>query len=195
MGVEAWGVRRRARGVRVVQVGIGGYRRAGRRDDRDQRRLLRRPAAGPGPGTVVIATQRLGRDRGDARVRPGGRGAARARRTLARVPRRRRARSSPRPRMVTGAGRGDVGGSRPRGGRHGVGRRGRHGAALRHRPGDPRHAAARALAGLGEPGTRGPQPRQLERGALARRSTRPRYALRVGAVLQAAFLRDIHAEV
>ena len=57
MGVEAWGVRRRARDVRVVQVGIGGRPRAGMSGIVISAGLCGGLLPGQGPGTVVIPTQ------------------------------------------------------------------------------------------------------------------------------------------
>jgi len=57
MGVEAWGVRRRARHLRVVQVGIGGRPPAGMRGIVISAGLCGGLLAEHAPGTVVIATQ------------------------------------------------------------------------------------------------------------------------------------------
>jgi hypothetical protein len=57
MGVEAWGVRRRARDVRVIQVGIGGTAEAGDAPVVISAGLCGGLLPDHEPGTVVIATQ------------------------------------------------------------------------------------------------------------------------------------------
>ena len=180
MGVEAWGVRRRARGAPCRP---GRHRRAaaGRAArDRDQRGALRRPAAraDPGHGGHRHARSSTSRARPMPAIPVSSRRSRRPRATFA-------CRSSSGS-LVSTAGDGDrprpgdVGTARPRRGGHGVRRCGGIGAAFRRAPGDPRHPVARALRRVGGAGSRDPPAGELERGDLARRSTRR--ATRCGSV-------------
>ena len=166
MSVEAWGVRRRAKGIRVAEVGIGGSAAPGDASIVISAGLCGGLLPDQAPGSVMIATSVVRRDRGDACLRPGGRCPAGARRAIPRIRGHHRLahldeRAGHRIRTVR------LGGARPRGGGHGVGRCGRDGAALRHRSRHPRHPASRAVAGVGASGTRDPQPRELAGGAVA----------------------------
>ncbi len=155
MSVETWGVRRRARGLRVTQVGIGGAAAPGDATIVISAGLCGGLLADQAPGTVVIATSvsdETGATHGcDPQV-------------AARLERAARSLGFPvvtgslvsTSALVTGSGRDDW----ARRGHVAVdmefGCRGGDRSPVRHGPRHSRHTAPRALARVGEPWARGP---------------------------------------
>lgn len=193
MSVETWGVRRRARGLRVTQVGIGGAAAPGDATIVISAGLCGGLLADQAPGTVVIATSvsdETGATHGcDPQV-------------AARLERAARSLGFPvvtgslvsTSALVTGSGRDDW----ARRGHVAVDMELAAAAATAPRFGTvrvildtPRHELSPAWV---NPGRAVRNPANW-REAIWLAIQTPRYALRVGAVLEAAFLRDIHAEV
>ena len=193
MSVEAWGVRRRARGINVAQVGIGGSAAPGDASIIISAGLCGGLLPGQAPGTVVIATTVSDET-----------GATHACDPIVAARLERAARSLgylvisgslvSTSALVTGSGRADWAGR----GHVAVDMESAAAAATAPRFGTvrvildtPRHELAPAWV---NPGRAIRNPANW-REALWLAIHTPRYALRVGAVLEAAFLRDIDAQV
>jgi hypothetical protein len=193
MSVEAWGVRRRARGIRVSQVGIGGSAAPGDATIVISAGLCGGLLPDQAPGSVMIATSVSDAD-----------GASHACDPMVAARLERAARSLGFPvvtgslvstsAMVTGTGRGYW----VRRGHVAVDMESAAAAATAPRFGTvrvildtPRHELSPAWV---RPGRAIRNPANWGEAIWLAIHT-PRYALRVGAVLQAAFLRDIHAKV
>jgi hypothetical protein len=193
MGVEAWGVRRRARGIRVAQVGIGGTAPPGKASIVISAGLCGGLLPDQAPGSVMVATSvydELGVIHACDPV------------IAARLERAARSLGFPvvsgslisTRAMVTGSGRDDW----ARRGHVAVDMESAAAAATAPRFGTvrvildtPRHELSPAwvnpMRAIRDPANWSE--------ALWLAIHTPRYALRVGSVLQAAFLSDINAEV
>jgi hypothetical protein len=193
MGVEAWGVRRRARGIRVTQVGIGGSAAPGDASIVISAGLCGGLLPDQAPGSVMIATS-VSDESGATHVCDAD--------VAARLERAARSLGFPvvtgslisTRALVTGSGRGDW----ARRGHVAVDMESAAAAATAPRFGTvrvildtPRHELSPAWV---NPGRAIRNPANW-REALWLAIHTPRYALRVGAVLEAAFLRDVNAEV
>lgn len=193
MGVEAWGVRRRARGVRVVRVGIGGTAGPGNASIVISAGLCGGLLPDQTPGTVVIATS-VSDETGA--VHPCDPLVAdwleRAARSLGFPVATGSLVSTSAP--VTGANRG-VWANR---GHIAVDMESAAAAATAPRFGTVRVILDTPRRELSPEWVNPPRAARNPanwREAIWLAVNTPRYSLRVGAVLQAAFLRDVHAEV
>ncbi|HVC05933.1 MAG TPA: hypothetical protein VND88_14755 [Candidatus Acidoferrales bacterium] len=193
MSVEAWGVRRRARGIRVAEVGIGGTAAPGDASIVISAGLCGGLLPDQVPGTVMIATSvsdETGTTHGCDPV------------VAARLERAALSLGFPvvtgslisTSAMVTGSGRGDWAGR----GHVAVDMESAAAAATAPRFGTvrvildtPRHELSPAWV---RPGRAIRNPANWREAVWLAIHT-PRYALRVGAVLEAAFLRDVDPEV
>jgi hypothetical protein len=193
MSVEAWGVRRRAKGIRVAQVGIGGSAAPGDASIVISAGLCGGLLPDQAPGSVMIATS-VSDETGAthacdpvvaARLERAARSLGFAVVTGSLI-----STSA----LVTGSGRSDWAGR----GHVAVDMESAAAAATAPRFGTvrvildtPRHELSPAWV---RPGHAIRNPANW-REALWLAIHTPRYALRVGAVLEAAFLRDIDAQV
>ncbi|HUZ68383.1 MAG TPA: hypothetical protein VMU65_01605 [Candidatus Saccharimonadales bacterium] len=193
MSIEAWGVRRRARGISITQVGIGGSAAPGDASIVISAGLCGGLLTDQAPGTVVIATTVSDETGATHDCDPT---------VAARLERAARSLGYPvvigslvsTSALVTGSGRGDWAGR----GHVAVDMESAAAAATAPRFGTvrvildtPRHELSPAWV---NPGRAIRNPANW-REALWLAIHTPRFALRVGAVLEAAFLRDIDAEV
>jgi hypothetical protein len=193
MGVEAWGVRRRARDVRVVRVGIGGAVAPGNASIVISAGLCGGLLPGQAPGTVVVATS-VSDEAGQTHSCDPL--------VAARLERAARSLGFPvaigslvsTSAMVTGANRG-VWAAR---GHVAVDMESAAAAATAPRFGTVRvilDTPRRELSPAWVNPARAARNPANWREAIWLAINTPRYSLRVGAVLEAAFLRDIDAEV
>lgn len=193
MGVEAWGVRRRARGVRVVRVGIGGTTDPGNASIVISAGLCGGLLPDQAPGTVVVATSvsdQAGQTHScDPAVAARLEGAALSLGFPVAI-----GSLVSTSAMVTGANRG-VWAAR---GHVAVDMESAAAAATAPRFGTVRvilDTPRRELSPAWVNPARAARNPANWREAIWLAINTPRYSLRVGAVLQAAFLRDVDAEV
>ena len=193
MGVEAWGVRRRARDVDVVQVGIGGRPRRSLTGVVISAGLCGGLLPEQEPGTVVVATQVVDEDGVTYVCDPGVVAALERAAGYLRLPVTGGSLLSACA-LVTGparaawAGRGQVAVDMESAG---IAASAQRFGVVRVILDTPRHELSPSWA---EPGRAVRNPANW-REALWLGMNAPRYSLRVGAVLEAAFLGDIDAEV